>query len=435
MPYVDPTFGFELRVPAGWSYDRSRFEAPQGAIGVLRGSAPDGLQALQILIFRNMDTPEFSVWLEDFLERMGQVHGGRRVPESHTALEGGERAIMLIDARTTGRRTQTYYVCVPFDARTVWVLVLASAVANDADEQAVRACVEQIADSVQVLYDRVEAHQIEAAFERGLAVLRELRVGAAHIDIDATEHFYEFVVAGQPVGYLVRQTRPEERPLDDPRFPARLVRGLRVREESWRFAEDGTVRHTEINLFSSFDLRNELIEHRSTLIPAADVPSQRLYIELDQCVRQGDALVSSFSTNVEPGLPDPQPPLPIGPRYLDLAWIRLLPRLLLAAPQEWYAFAAYDSQTRALGVYMIRPQGSGPVPGSGVDGLSYETREGFMPQASRVYTDQRGHVMRMESGDLAVVQVSRAEVEQRYAARREPARQRMRPETPSFVVP
>ena len=42
IPYSDPTFGFQMRVPAGWSYDRGRFEGPEGSIGLLRGGTPAG---------------------------------------------------------------------------------------------------------------------------------------------------------------------------------------------------------------------------------------------------------------------------------------------------------------------------------------------------------------------------------------------------------
>ena len=221
--------------------------------------------------------------------------------------------------------------------------------------------------------------------------------------------------------------RRETQTLDDPRFAGKRKEGLRIHEESWRFADDGTVRYTELNLFSSFDLRSELIEYSTTQIPAPDVQSQRLYIELDQCIREDKVLFSSFSTNLDRDLPAPRPPLPIGPRYLDLAWVRMLPLLLKAAP-ETYAFAIYDSQARALAVHTIRPLGSSAIPGrAGVSGCAFETREGFVAQPSRLYTDARGNVLRLESGDLVITLTTKDEVERQFAQRREPARRRLEP--------
>lgn len=430
IPHVDPTFGFELRVPAGWAYDRGRFVGPQGSIGVLRGHGPGGLQALQILVFRSFDLPDFSAWLHAFVEHLGEAYGGRQVPQRRWDQETGERAVLLVDTPVAGRRTQTYYLCIPFDANTVWVLVLASAVSTPEDEARLRALFDSIGDSVHVLYDPVEAQKIAAAFNRGLELLARLRREAAELPIDETERFYDIRLGGKSIGYLSRWLRRERRAIDDPRFARVREPGLRVHEESWRFAEDGTIRQTELNLFSTFDLRSELIENRTTQIPAPDVMNQRLYIELDECFRKDDVLVSSFTTNIEPDLPPPRPPIPIGPRYLDLAWVRVLPRLLLGAPHELHAFAVYDCQARALGIYMIRPLGPATRPAGQAGEFVFEVREGFVPRASRLYTDREGNVTRLECGDLVLTEIPAAEVERRYGARRAAARQRM--EGPAF---
>jgi hypothetical protein len=426
--HLDPALGFELSVPAGWIYDRARFAGPYGSLGVVRGKSPTGAQALQVLVFRSTELTGFSAWLDWFAVRLSEAYAGRRIPRLPRPEANDERTVLLIDTPTAGGRTQTYYLCVPFDASTVWVLVFAGLVQTPEDEQQLRTLFEQMADSVRVLYSPLEAEKIALAFERGLEVLARLRREAADLEVEPDERFYEISIAGKPIGYLRRSIRREElrsergasRPADRP--------GLRVDEESWRFADDGTVRHTELNFYSSADLQHELIEVRTTQIPAPDVPAQRLYIELDQVVREGQALVTSFSTNLDVELPEPRPPIPIGPRYLDGAWVRLLPRLLRDARPEAYAFAVYDSPTRGLMVYMIEPLGPAEVPGlSGVSGLAFLVREGFVTQPSRVFADRYGNVLRVEAGELTLSQVSREEVERRWAARREPARQRMQP--------
>ena len=436
MTYIDPTFGFEMRVPVGWSYDRGRFEGPEGAIGVLRGTGPQGVGALEVLIFRSFEMSDFATWLRSFLKRLGEAHGGRKIPEEYQVDDTGERAVLLVDKRVGGRRAQTYYLCIPFDANTVWVLVFAGTVGEPAAEGQVRELFDLVAGSVRVLYDPVEAKKIAEAFERGMAVLGELRAGAAAVQIDETPQYYDLAISGKSVGYLRRRASRERLATDDPRFTSRRESGLRVREESWRFAEDGTVRHTELNMFSSHDLRSELIENRATQVPAPDVQSQRLFIELDQCIREGKTLVSSFSTNLDRDLPEPRPPLPIGPRYLDLAWVRLLPRLLLTAPRETYAFAVYDTQTRALGVYTIQPLGPCEIPGQPASqGFAYETREGYVSQPSRLYTDGSGQLVRIESGDVTITRVTKEQVDRKYADRREPGRRRMQAPRPATERP
>jgi hypothetical protein len=172
------------------------------------------------------------------------------------------------------------------------------------------------------------------------------------------------------------------------------------------------------------------------------VQPQRLYIELDQVVRERDTLFSSFSTNLDADLPDPRPPLPVGPGYLDLAWLRLLPRVLLDAPPDTYAFWTYDSQARALVVQSIRrlapaQQGQAAALTASAPGAVhvFETREGFAAQPSRVYTDAQGLVRRIVSGDLVLTLLPQEEIERKYAALREATRPRLTAPPPLAAPP
>jgi hypothetical protein len=427
MAYSDPTFGFEMQVPAGWSYDRTRFVGPQDAIGILRGRNPAGHLALQVLVFRSAEITDFSAWMKTFVNHLSRNYRGKKISQQRVSNDAGERSILFVETGPAGSVAHTYYLCIPFDPNTVWVLVMASPIITPADAQEFKAEFNRIADSVHVLYNPLEAAKLAVAFDRGIDVLRDFRNGgAANVKIDETERFYDILIAGKPIGYLSRWARREQRSIGDPLYSHDLTPGLRVHEEVWRFAKDGTARQTELDMFSGSDLTKELIENRRTQVPAPDVPSQRLYIELDQCVREGNALVSSFSTNVDSELPEPRPPLPIGPRYLDLAWVRLLPQLLLNAPKETYAFAIYDSETHGLIICTIEPLGAFEVPGPrGGRTWLFETREGFVSQPSRIYADDGGQIVRVESGDMAIVLTTADEVQRRYGALRDAARQRM----------
>ena len=435
IPYSNPAFGFEMRVPAGWVYDRARFQGPAGALGLLRGERPGGAEMLEILVYRSFELKAFPAWVDSFAEELGKQHGTKKIDVRRwkgAAPRPG--ALLILDVKIGGYLTRTHYVCVPFDPSTVWVLALAGRVPDKAAERALSKRSEEIAGSLSISYDPVEAEQIAAAFERGLAVCQKLRTTTAEVSVDGAERYYDISVGGKSIGYLTRWIRREQQALDDPRFSSRRKEGLRVHEESWRFADDGTVRCTDVDLFSSFDMHSELIENRSTQIPAADVASQRLYIELDQCVREDNVLFSSFSTNVDAELPDPRPPLPIGPRYLDLAWVRLLPQVLRDAPAEMHAFAVYDSQTRALTVHTILPLGPDKIPGpNGGAGYAFEVREGFATRPSRMYTDAQGTVVRIEGGDLVIQLTTRDDVERKYADRRAPAQLRL--QRPAFSGP
>lgn len=425
ISYTDPTFGFEVNVPAGWRYDRGRFQGPERALGVLRGERPGAGQALQLLMFRNFDRSGFEAWLAQFQQKLTALHKPHPVRlEGREEVEGRPRVMLAVEPQTSGAATYTHYLVIPFDPNTVCTLVLASTVATPAEAEAHRQLFRQIAGSLKVLYDAGDAAAMTAALERGLKVVEELKTAAARVELPTRETYYNIRIGGKDIGFLRRRIWRDEQLLSDPRVSARQKEGVRVQEESWRFADDRTVRNTEINLFSSFDLESELIEVRTTQVPAPDVQPQRLYIELDQCIRENEILFSSFSTNVDLGLPEPRPPMPILPGYLDLAWVRLLPKLLMRAAPEPYAFAIYDTQTRVFTLHQIQPRGPAEIPGGG-EGFRFETREGYVSQPSTVYTDGEGTVVRIVTGDLVISQMAPAEAQALYGRQREAALQRM----------
>jgi len=135
-------------------------------------------------------------------------------------------------------------------------------------------------------------------------------------------------------------------------------------------------------------------------------------------------LFSSFTTNRDRALPDPGKPISVGPVYLDQAWVRLLPGLLLGNSDEQHAFAVYNPEVRALISHTIQPLG--PKPLAGYDGTAYafEVRDGFVDRPSVCYCDERGSLLRLEAGEVTLTRAPRAEIEKKYAARRDEARQR-----------
>jgi hypothetical protein len=442
VPYADAAFGFELQLPAGWTYDRARFQEYKDSIGLLRGRAPDGQQALQILIFRiqpvltsrptdedpaKVHIPAFEDWAVQFGRELAARANAGTLDWEAWRLPPRAGMILTYASKLGAAQTltQTHTLCLPFDPSTVWVLVYTGTTHNQTDAQRVRDDFDQVVNSLRVHYDPGEVELMASAYERGSALLTKLRKLAASAKLDETEYYYDFVLGGKPIGYLQRRVAREEHVLTASGAPHEVTApGLRVRERVWRFAEDGTVRHTRLDLFSSFDLKNELIENEQTQLPAPDVDPQKPLVKTDQVIRKGDVLVSSFRTNADRSLPDPSKPLDVGPVYLDLAWVRLLPGLLLTAPRQAHAFAIYNLETRSMISELITPLGERALEGYAAPTYAFEVREGLIDQPSLLYTDARGNLLRLVAGDLVVKRVERDEVERTYGGRRDEARRR-----------
>ena len=249
IPYTDVNFGFEMQVPAGWRYDRGRFQGPKGAHGILRGRSREFTRGLQVLIFRSLEDvrsperepPPFERWLATFEKQLGQMHKPLEITERNREPGERPRAVLVVDPPVEGLRTITHYLCIQFDPYTVWVLVFAGTVSTSAQAQALRAQFDQITGSVQVLYDPLEARELAAAFERGLAVLKELRAGPGAAKVPESDRFYDIAIGGKSIGYLRRRVRREWQELSDPRVGSKRREGLRVQEE---FSADALVERT-----------------------------------------------------------------------------------------------------------------------------------------------------------------------------------------------
>ncbi|TWT45567.1 hypothetical protein RAS1_19950 [Phycisphaerae bacterium RAS1] len=425
-PYADPSFGFELQLPAGWELDRSRFRGAGDSIGLLRGRQPAGRQSLEIVVFRSFGMPWFTDWIKEFEKQLAASSNVTKIASRNYARLDRPAAVINLEARVGGQRTLSSYLCVLFDPSTVWVFLLTSVVPTPESDAAVGAQFEEIVGTLVVQYAPEQGEQLAEAFKRGRALLAALRGRAESVSIDESARFYLILVKDKPIGYFTRKLTREERALDASSPGARRKAGLRVREESWRFGDDGAGRYARLDLFCSFDLRSELIEQQQTQFARPEAGGRPL-VTLDQCIREDDILFSSFSTSVDRNLPEPRQPLRLGPEYLGLAWLNLLPGFLSTGPQELHAFAVYDSPTRALMASLIKPLGKQPLPGDPqTPANAFEVREGYVARPSKLYSTDAGAMLRLEAGELVLEQTTREKVEELFAAKRSALEHRAR---------
>jgi len=442
VPFVDKAFGFELQVPAGWSYDRAGFFGPEGSLGLLRGASPGGRATLQILVFREPQLPSFPEWIDFFCQQLGRISGTKRVQVKGETGTERPAAYVVAEAQLGIDRTRTLYYCVQFDPDTTWVLSRASAIRALADEVEddggdsarevqIPAEFAYMAKTLRVFYDPVTARLMAAALQRGKDYLAryQLQEDARKLQIDGLVRYYEIRVAGKPIGYLTRQFTREDEPLQRPGRSSSAKEGLRVRERSYRFADDRTVRFSKVDLFSSRDAETDLYELWEAEIPPADADGAAVFVTRDQCVREGNALFSTLTTSRDETYPEPRRPLKLDATYLGLAWARLLPALLGPEQREMLAFTVYDSETRTLITHVLRSSGEKPLPGAtGTKAYAFETWAGFVEQPGVAYTDAAGNLLRYEAGQLVLRLSTEAAIERAFGRRRDAANLRLQQE-------
>jgi hypothetical protein len=442
VPFVDKAFGFELQVPAGWSYDRAGFFGPEGSLGLLRGAAPGGRATLQILVFREPQLPSFPEWIDFFCGQLGRISGTKRVQVKGETGTERPAAYVVAEAQLGIDRTRTLYYCVQFDQDTTWVLSQASAIktladeaeneAGDSDREVqIPAEFTHMVKTLRVFYDPATARLMAAALQRGKDYLAryQLQEDARKLQIDGAVRYYEIRVAGKPIGYLTRQFTREDEPLQRPGRSSSAKEGLRVRERSYRFADDQTVHFSKIDLFSSRDAETDLYELWEAEIPPADADNPAVLVTRDQCVREGNALFSTLTTSRDEAYPEPRRPLKLDETYLGLGWARVLPALLGPEQRETLAFTVYDPETRTLITHVIRSLGEKPLPGAtGTKAYAFETWAGFVEKPGVAYTDAAGNLLRYEAGQLALTLSSEAAIERQFGQRRDAANVRLQQE-------
>lgn len=438
IPLMDANFGFELQLPANWRYDRTRFHKFERSIGLLRGASPSGAQSMQILVFREFPIRPFEAWLTAFVKDLAEqgvdasLQGApreRKIPWEQFTIGTRVGAVLTVDSQVGAGRAVTHYLCVPFDPSTIWVLVFPGMVADDADAARHREDFDRVARSLRILYDPERAEELAACLDRGKVFLTRIHGHADRIPIDDAERFYQIELGGKPIGYMSRRLSREEFVFSRDDARRRFAKlGLRVREQSLRVADDGTVRITRVDLFSAFDGDSEMIENQLTQIPAPDVTPPTIFSKQDQVLREGQTLFSSFRTNLDATLPPARPPLSCGPAYLDQAWVRLLPGLILGQTSDRMAFAIYDFDTRALLALSIAPLGPRTLAEFGGRTVyQFETLEGFVGRPAELFTDERGNMLKMTAGELALRLTPREQIEKRWGAIRDEAARRLAP--------
>lgn len=425
VPYVEGSFGFEMQLPAGWTYDRTRFAAPGGALGLLRGRAVAQKAMLQVQILRSFEGAPFERWVERYLREVARSGGAKLLNQTPRPAGARNGVVAELEGGDAGAPTRTFYYLVEFDPTTIWVFSLGGAVPGPEALAPIRRQFDELAASLKVEFDPAAQEQIAAALERGKALLKRLGDLSRDLEYDGETRWYEITRGGRPAGYLTRALTRERRSLDDPRMGGNVKDGVHVQERTWSFADDGAATYLRVDLFASFDQQSEMMQHEQTVIPPAGAPVPLAVTTTDRVVREEQLLFSSVSTNLDMKLPDPREPIRVGAAYLGLAWTRLLPRILGDQPGETHAFAIYDSQTRALITHLIRALGPRPLPeGGSRQVLAFELREAFSAQPALLYTDERGHTLRFESGDVVIALSSQNVVDSRFAARRDDARKR-----------
>lgn len=420
VTYVDGSFGFQISIPAAWRLDRARFTTKDGAIGVSQAASPDTFCSLQVAVYRYDEPPAFADWVERFANRIRAAEGTARMRGEQRKAPAGDGYQFIVEGTSAGPMTIRRHFCIPLDPSTIWVLTFASIHDNpEVHDTATREYDNAIA-SLKITYTAATKEAMNAALTRGKGITDNLATLGPKYEFDVGVHYYITEGESGPTGYFrsqVDRTTKDRKP------------GLRLRERGWQFSPDQTATMTRTDAFSSFDGKTEFIETETAIVaPAArsNTPDKGISIALDQCVREGDALFSSFSMSRRPTEQESRSPIKIGPVYLPFVWTRLLPTLAGEKPGEPLGFVVYDPQIRGLATRLVRCVGDRPLATENKTYRAYDITEGYAPQPTTLLCEPNGVLHQFAAGGVTVRTATAEEVDRLFKARRDEAEKRLR---------
>ena len=286
-----------------------------------------------------------------------------------------------------------------------------------ADEATAAAMFEVMVDSFQMVRSEVSTEILEAALQRGRALLSRrppIRL-AERLD---TESYLLVRRGGRDLGTAHVREVAETR---DGRS------GARVSERGWMFFADGTYHYLRNDYFVSDDFRNGVFEMRLRVVmPATEDRPLVVRDQLERGIRENDKLILSY-TKALGNTALTNDVIEITGTYVPMALLRMLSRIVPLDKPELYAFSSYSSTRKGVVLRTFRVLGRLAPEAGGTASIVYkvEDSEGMIPPVTELFLDDRGFVRKIIAGGDTVLPTTREQVEYLFGLRIRKAREQL----------
>lgn len=407
--YVDGSFGFSIRPPAGSTGFREKQTADSGDLEIVRFVNVPLQWSLAVRLSTTTRPLDVKATVEGITGNLGARNKDLEVLRGEAARVAGRDGVRYAASFTAeGTPWLRQQAVTPARANEYFVIVF---IAPMSDREAAEAVFDKVVASFEILRDERAQARIQAALDRGAALLKSATGGrpdvAAHV---VEESYLRCLMSGRDIGFVrinERATVLDHR------------KGVQIREWGWLFNLDGSITHLQQDMFLSADLSFERWENRIHALPAAAPDATPvLLIDLENAIRQDDQLGVAYLP--KPNSPDKKDKvIRVEPSYASAAWNVLFPRLVDLQKPETYAFSLYKSDRRGLVLQTLEVIGPAQtlVNGQTISTIKIEDSEGLLPPKTETYVDRQGRIVRVVAGQLEMVATTREFVETTYTAK------------------
>lgn len=445
QPYVNGSYGFSIRPPAGCTIFREK-QVNESDVEIVRFGLPGPQWSLNVRFTTTTRPLDAQTIIDGLTEKLGNPDDPKlarqqvdfkvlRGEPAKIAGRDGVRYTCSFTAQGMGWIRQQ--AVVHFEDNTYFTLVFITPLAN---RELVEPLFDQIVDSFKILRDERARERIKKALERGTMLLRQAADGELDISNKLVEDNYvRCLVNGQEIGFvrireqflLLGQSNKD----DQPRGLQR--RGVHVRQWGWLFSPDGSITHLENDMFLALDLSFERWDNRLYVLPSEQAdPNPRLQITLENAVRESDQLGVAYLPKPN-ALEKRDQLMTVEKSYASAEWNLLFPRLVDLTKPELYAFSSYSSDTRGLVLKTLEVKGPTTVliDGTQMAAFEIEDSEGLLPPASQIYVDASGKVLRVVASPIEMVTTTAKYVNDNYTKKVTEAQDRFKRAMPKTATP
>jgi len=412
-PYIDGSFGFSVRPPAGCTLFREK-QIADGDVEVARFVDLVTRQwSFTVRLSTTTQPLDAQTMIAGITARLNERNQDVKVLRGEPARIAGRDGIRYAAAFKADEkdwlRLQAVVPVLPDgSSKEYFALVFITPLSDQAPAEAL---FERMVASFQILRDTNSRQRIEKALVRGQLLLAR----AARGDLNLTgrifeDTYYRCLLDGKDVGYVRVSERADTVDHHE---------GLRIRQWGWRFDPDGTVTHLQYDMFLSSDLGFERWDNKVFVItPAAGQQPRKVVTEYENALRRDDRLLVAYQPL--PGAPEMrEKALAVEKSYASAAWNVAFPRLIDLAQPDLYAFSTYTSQRRGMVLRTLEVIGPAQVTldGRQVPAVRIEDSEGLIPPRSELYVGPDGKMLRLVAGQVEMVASDLKAVERLFAAK------------------
>lgn len=410
-PFVDGSFGFSIRTPAGSVAEREKRLIDKADTEIVRFVQTEHSWALVVRLSQTSRPLTGRMIIDGITDNLKSQYPGIRKTLGEEIRIRDRQCVRY--AATFTEDNQSWLrqqVVIPKSPLEYYTLVFITPLA---DERIATTTFEQIAGDFEILRTELTQSKIDAALERGSAIIRSVASSKNKLaNMPDLDHFLRVMRDGKEIGFVH---------LHASRSISQKQTGVGIREWGWLFNPDGTITQLLHDMYQADDLKHARWENIvRTITPASSGNSRPVtaLALLERGLQQGDTLLISTTRKInDEAIRDKV--IQIEPNFASPAWFVLFPLIADMTQPELYAFSSYNTSRRGLSLRTLRVVGPRNIT---IDGRKtsctlMEDSEGLVPPINEIDLDDTGRILRISAESVEMLVTTQVYVEKTYKSR------------------